>query len=432
MYRRTIAIAFLVVALVLSLGGATQSPVDATGKPYAGQTITVLMEQHPSTDAIQKQLGSFENATGIKVNLNPVPFDGLTSKALLGFSQGSSQYDLVMDDWVHAIGYAKAGYIQPLDTYAKNAPTYYNRSDFVPAYLRVPHFGGHLYGLPVYGESTFLMYRKDLFAKYHIAIPKTMSDVAAAAQKIYQATHGKVYGITLRGAQGIQNVYVWAAFLWGFGGQWLKDGKGDLASPQASQALTFYVNLLKKYGPPGVANFGWQENRLLFQQGKAAMTLDATVNGAYNEDPTQSSVAGKVGYVPVPAQAAHLVSSPSSLEVHGLYLSKFSQHPQAAWLFMSWATSKLTQQRDMAIAPDSGVTSLSVINSAAFKRRYGAFREAMLASLAVGNPNYLPQVPQSNQVINYVGIAISQALAGTQTPSSALATANQQIDQVLK
>ncbi len=77
MYRRTIAIAFLVVALVLSLGGATQSPVGATSKPYAGQTITVLMEQHPSTDAIQKQLGSFENATGIKVNLNPVPFDGM-------------------------------------------------------------------------------------------------------------------------------------------------------------------------------------------------------------------------------------------------------------------------------------------------------------------------------------------------------------------
>jgi ABC-type glycerol-3-phosphate transport system substrate-binding protein len=400
-------------------------------REYSGQTIRVLMEQHTSTDAIQKLLPQFEKATGIHVIMDVVPYNNLTSKALLGFSQRSSQYDVVFDDWVHGVGYAQAGYIQPVDQYAKQLSQYYDNTDFVPAYFNAPRVNGQQYGLPVYGESTFLMYRKDLFQQYGIALPKTMNDLATAAQKIYTATHGSTYGITLRGQQGIQNAYVWSAFLWAFGGQWLKNGHIVIDSPQAVQALTFYMKLLKQYGPPGVTNFGWQENRLLFQQGKAAMTIDATVNGAYNEDPTQSSIVGKVGYALIPTATANVAGSPSSLETHALYLSKFSQHPQAAWLFMSWATSRQTQMSRMTIAPDSGVTSLSAINSQAFKQRYGAFSQTMLNALHQGNANYLPQIAQANQVINYAGVAISQALAGSQMPQAALSAATQQSNQLM-
>lgn len=433
MLKRAVIVLFLIAALLLT-GCSTTSGSGGTGsgsQPYAGQTIKVLMEQHTSTDAIQKLLPQFEAATGIHVVLDVVPYNNLTSKALLGFSQHSSQYDVVFDDWVHGVGYAQAGYIQPVDQYASQLPQYYDSKDFVPAYFNTPRVNGQQYGLPVYGESTFLMYRTDLFQQYNIAVPRTMNDLAAAAQKIYTATHGSTYGITLRGQQGIQNAYVWSAFLWAFGGQWLKNGRVVIDSPQAVQALTFYTNLLKQYGPPGVANFGWQENRLLFQQGKAAMTIDATVNGAYNEDPTQSSIVGKVGYALVPTAVANPVGSPSSLETHALYLSKFSQHPQAAWLFMSWATSKQTQISRMTIAPDSGVTSLAAINSQAFKQRYGAFSQAMLDSLHQGNINYLPQIAQANQVINNAGVAISQALVGSQTPQAALSTAAQQSNQLL-
>ncbi|QBD83395.1 sugar ABC transporter substrate-binding protein [Ktedonosporobacter rubrisoli] len=400
-------------------------------KPFAGQTVNVLMEQHTSSDAIRQLLPEFEKTTGIKVNLDIVPYDNLTSKALLGFSQGSDQYDVVFDDWIHGLAYAKAGYIVPLAPYAQKLSSYYHEQDFYAPYIQMPRYDKQLYGLPVYGESTFLMYRKDLFEKYHIAVPKTMNELEAAAQKIYSATDGKVYGITLRGQQGIQNVYVWSAFLWAFGGQWLQGNHVALDSQQALKALKFYTDLLNRYGPPGVANFGWQENRLLFQQGKAAMTIDATVNGAYNEDPAQSSIVGKVGYAPVPTAVADPVGSPSSLEVHGLYLSKFSTHPEAAWLFMSWATSKQVQLQRMQISPDSGVTALAAIDSQTFKDRYGAFRETMLASLARGNSNYLPQIPQSNQIINYAGIAIAQALVGAQKPDAALASAARQCNQLL-
>lgn len=62
------------------------------------------------------------------------------------------------------------------------------------------------------------MYRKDLFEQYGLAAPKTFEDIENAAKTISEKTHKQIAGITMRGQQGIQGVYVWAAYLWGFGG----------------------------------------------------------------------------------------------------------------------------------------------------------------------------------------------------------------------
>ena len=403
----------------------------AQDQPYAGQTITVLLEGHPASDAIQRMIPQFTEATGIKVNAEIVPYNDLTSKALLEFSTQSGRYDIVMDDWVHGVGYASAGYITPTKELAESLPTYYDAADFVPKYLSTLSYEDQLYGVPVYGESTFLMYRKDLFDKLGIKVPTTFEELEAAAKTVYESTGGDVAGITLRGEQGIQNVYVWAAFLWGFGGEWLEGDASAIGSPEAAEALNVYSRILNNYGPTGVANFGWQENRLVFQQGNAAMTIDATVNGAFNENPDESSVVGKVGYAPVPMSSESPKGGSSSLAVHGFYLSKTSRNPEAAWLFMSWATNAAQQTQSLTTDPHSGVTSLAAMNSDAFIERYGAFRDAMLEAIDRGNPQYLPNIPQANEIINNTGIAISQVLTGSKDAQSALTAANDENNSAL-
>ncbi len=87
--------------------------------------------------------------------------------------------------------------------------------------------------------------------------------------------------------------------------------------------------------------------------------------------------------------------------------------------------------KSVELNPNAGVSSLSAINSAAFAKRYGAFKDGMLAALKNGNANYLPAVPQSTQIINNTGIALSQALAGTQSVESALQQANGNNDKAL-
>ncbi|QKJ86287.1 multiple sugar transport system substrate-binding protein [Paramixta manurensis] len=398
---------------------------------YAQETIRVLLEGHSTSDSIKALLPEFEKQTGIQVEAEIVPYSDLTSKALLAFSSHSGRYDVVMDDWVHAVGYASAGYITPVDKWMKSDTAFFDAADFVKSYADTLHYKASTYGLPVYGESTFLMYRKDLFQQYGIAVPKTFDELTAAAKTIKQKSGGKMAGITLRGAQGIQNTFAWAAFLWGYGGQWIDNGKSAIASPQAVEATKAFVNILKNYGPIGAANFGWQENRLVFQQGKAAMTIDSTVNGGFNEDPKESTVVGKVGYAPVPAQPGEHPGNSGALQVHGLYIASASKHQDAAWKFISWATDKQTQMKSVELNPNAGVSSLSAINSDAFAKRYGAFKDGMLAALKKGNARYLPTVPQATQIINNTGIALSQALAGTQTVESALQQANSRNDKAL-
>ncbi|ARM15700.1 MULTISPECIES: ABC transporter substrate-binding protein [Rhizobium] len=422
------------VALTLALASSVAMPIfaQAADQPYKGTRLAVLMEGHPTTDGIQALLPEFTKETGIEVELEVVPESDITAKMLLEFSSGSGRYDVVQNNIIFIPGFVKAGYISPLDESATKFPSNYDKADFVPGYLNTNMIDGKLYGLPVYGESTFLMYRKDIFEKYGITPPKTFTEVVAAAKTVKEKSNGETVGITMRGAQGIQNVYVWAGWLWGYGGEFItKDGGSALATDQAAASLEAFAGALRDYGPVGVANFGWEENRVLFQSGKAAMTMDATVNGAFNEDPAISSVVGKVGYVPVPVETDKLKGGSSSLAVHSLYVASASQNKQAAWLFASWATAKEQQIKSFAIAPNSGVTSLAALNSEEFNKRYGAFKDAMLASIGAGNPQYLPTVEAANEIINNAGIAVSKVLAGTATAKDALAEANAANDAVL-
>jgi multiple sugar transport system substrate-binding protein len=423
---------FIALTLALSSSVAVSAFAQDADQPYKGTRLAVLMEGHPTTDGIQALLPEFTAATGIEVELEVVPESDITAKMLLEFSSGSGRYDVVQNNIIYIPGFLKAGYIAPLDDLAGKFPANFDKADFVPGYLNTNIVDGKLYGLPVYGESTFLMYRKDLFEEYGISPPKTFDDVTAAAKTVKEKSKGEIVGITMRGAQGIQNVYVWAGWLWGYGGEFITaDGKSALGTDEAAASLDAFANVLRDFGPVGVANFGWEENRVLFQQGKAAMTLDATVNGAFNEDASVSSVVGKVGYVPVPVETDKLKGGSSSLAVHSLYISSATKQKEAAWIFAAWATAKQQQIKSFGLAPNSGVTSLAALNSEEFNKRYGAFKDAMLASINAGNPQYLPTVAAANEIINNAGIAVSKVLAGTATAKDALAEANAANDAAL-
>lgn len=403
---------------------------------FQGVTVNALMEGHPSSNAIKQLQDEFKKDTGINLNLEIIPYNELPQKALLGFSQKSDRYDVIFNDRVYMSGYVENGYILPLDEFAKNAEInkYCDLNDYVEQYLNACKYKDKLYGLPVYGESTFLMYRKDLFDQYSIKVPQTLDELVNAAKTVKEKSNGKTYGITLRGQQGIHAVYIWAGLLWGSGGRWFdENGKLDIATPEAIKATEYYVNLLKNYGPPGFSNFGWQENRLAFQQGNAAMTFDATVNGAFNEDPKESSIVGKVGYAPVPKGADKLSGGQCSLAVHGLYISKFSKNPEAAFMFASWATGKDIQTKSFNIEANCGISSKGAMQTDEFNKKYGSFKDGMLEAIKSGNVDYLPSVPQASEIIEKVGAALSQCLAGTKTPKDALTKVNEEINKnVLK
>ncbi len=431
----TVAAATCLVGLGASSAVVAPAAVAFESAPFAsvkGQTITVVMEGgSTSTPDIQKLLPQFERATGIHVNYDVIPYDSLTSRVLLDFSSQQSSPDVVFDDWAYGRQFATDHYIVPLNSFERTAQQFVQPKDFVQSYLSTMQLNGAQYGLPVYGETTLLIYNKADFKKYGIARPPaTMQELARDAQLISTRSGGKVAGYSSRGAPGIQSVYIYAGFLRAFGGHWYRNGRPDVNSPAAVKAATFYANLLRQSGPPGVANFEFSQNQEALCAGQVAMSIDADGLAALCEDPSQSQVVGQLGFAPVPYAAGQKpvgANTNHSLEVHGLYLSRYSKHKLAAWDFMQWATNPKVQIAELRDQPQPGVTANAAVDSAIFVKQYGSFRSEMLNQLVTGNPRYLPAGIDSNAMITDVGQAVNSVIAGGGSASQALNTAQKQI-----
>ena len=80
---------------------------------------------------------------------------------------------------------------QPLRACAKTPG--YDENDFIPSLRESLSYEGAMYSVPFYGESSFLMYRKDLFEQAGITMSRepTWQEVADAAEKLDTARHGR-------------------------------------------------------------------------------------------------------------------------------------------------------------------------------------------------------------------------------------------------
>lgn len=432
--RRASALVAGVGLIAASLVGCSSSTPGSDGD--AKTSITVLMEDVSYTNNIKAMLPDFEKESGIGVKIETVPYSDMSAKILQEFSQRSDYFDAVFIDNVYGSGYFASKYIENLKPYADKDKTYGDLSSFYEPYLNPMTTGaGETYGLPVYGESTFLMYRKDLFEQYGIEVPKTTDDLMQAAKTVKEKSGGKIAGITLRGAPGVQSVYPWAGILRSFGGTWYtQDHKMAIADDPAVKATEFWGNILRNYGPSGAANFDWEQNRIAFTQGTAAMTIDATANGPFNEDPASSKIVGKVGYAPIPYAPGISPTdgdTNNSLNVHALYMSDFGKHKDATWKFMSWATSEKVQENAVKTTEAVGATNQKVLEGTAYAEKYGAFQDAVMKQLETGNVNYIPGGQDANTIIVETGQALSNVLSGQASPKDALTAAAAKIDPQL-
>jgi len=89
--------------------------------------------------------------------------------------------------------------------------------------------------------------------------------------------------------------------------------KPQLESKPWHDAVTFYVDLLKKYGPPGSASNSFNEILALFNEGKCGMWIDATIAASFINDPKQSKVADKVA-IAVGQQMSAALSGKSTVD----------------------------------------------------------------------------------------------------------------------
>src|SRR5215475_2744842 len=226
----------------------------------SGNSVRVLMVNNPQMVDLQKLVGTFTQQTGIHVDFTVLPENDLRNKASLEFASQAGQYDVATLSNFEIPFYSKNNWLTPMDDYIAKDPGF-DQADVLKAIsLSLTGKDGKIFGEPFYGESSFLMYRKDIFAAKGLTMPAnpTWQQVADLAAKADGAQPG-MKGICLRGQPGWGEVLApLTTMVNTFGGTWFaKDWTAQVNAPAFAEATNFYINLVRQHGEPGAAQSGF-------------------------------------------------------------------------------------------------------------------------------------------------------------------------------
>ncbi|MFJ4623512.1 ABC transporter substrate-binding protein [Streptomyces sp. NPDC088812] len=437
--------------LALAVAGTLLAPLlsgcwaGAGGAGSGGDSINVLMVNNPQMTELQKLTAAhFTRQTGIKVNFTVLPENDVRDKISQDFANQAGQYDVATLSNYEIPIYARNGWLHEMDSYAGEDPDYDEQDVLEPMRESLTGDDGKLYGQPFYGESSFLMYRKDVFAEQGLTMPAhpTWTQVADLAAKVDGAESG-MKGICLRGLPGWGEVMApLTTVVNTFGGTWFdKDWKARLDSPEFEEATEFYVDLVREHGESGAAQSGFAECLNNMTQGKVAMWYDAT-SAAGSLEAAKSPVKGKVGYVPAPVEKT---DSSGWLYTWAWGIQKASRNTDKAWQFVSWASSKEYEElvgEEIGWANVPAGKRASTYENAAYAAEAAAFQETTRAAIEAARPNDPGVQPRPAPGIQFVGIPeftdlgtkvsqeISAAIAGRQSVASALKKSQQLAERI--
>ena len=309
--------------------------------------------------------------------------------------------------------------------------------DLLPAMRNGLTVDGKLYAAPFYGESSMVMYRKDLVEKAGLQMPDapTWEFIGQAARAMTDKDN-EIYGVCLRGKAGWgENMAFLTATSNSFGARWFDENwKPQFDQPEWKATLQFYLDLMKDAGPPGASSNGFNENLALFNAGKCGMWIDATVAASFVTNPKESKVADKVGFALAPDNG--LGKRGNWLWAWSLAIPAGSQKTDAAQKFIGWATSKrytelVAAKEGWANVPPGTRTSLYA-NAEYAKVPFAKMTLDSINSADPTKPTVKPvpyvgvqfvAIPEFAGMATSVGQIFSAALAGEKTLDEALAEA---------
>ncbi|MEV0846656.1 sugar ABC transporter substrate-binding protein [Streptomyces sp. NPDC049954] len=419
----------------------------AGGAGSGGDSLNVLMVNNPQMVELQKLTAKhFTKETGIKVNFTVLPENDVRDKISQDFANQAGQYDVATLSNYEIPIYAKNGWLHDLDGYVAKDTAFDQKDILAPMRESLTGEDGRLYGEPFYGESSMLMYRKDVFEKAGLKMPArpTWRQVAELAAQVDGATPG-MKGICLRGLPGWGELAApLTTVVNTFGGTWFdKDWTARLNSPEFKEATKFYVGLVREHGESGAAQSGFAECLNNLTQGKTAMWYDAT-SGAGSLEAAKSPVKGKIGYVPAPVEKTE---GSGWLYTWAFGLQKASRNADKGWRFISWAASK---EYEELVGEQVGWSDVpagkraSTYERPEYREEAAAFQDVTRAAIEDAKPRDPGVQPRPAPGIQFVGIPeftdlgtkvsqeISAAIAGRQSVDAALDKSQKLADEVAK
>ena len=407
------------------------------------ETLTIATVNNSDMIIMQRLSPRWEEASGHKLNWVVLEENVLRQRVTTDIATKGGQFDIITIGSYEAPIWGEQGWLVPLDDLGEG----YDYDDLIPSVVNGLSHDGKLYAVPFYAESSFTFYRKDLFDEAGLTMPDTPTydQIAEFAEKLTDKSKEQ-YGFCQRGKPGWgENMAFVGPMVNAFGGRWFDENwQPQLTSEPWKKAVTYYVENMNAYGPPGAASNGHNENRALFATGHCALWVDATSAAGYIYNPRESQVADKTAFAAAPIQETS--NGSGWFWAWALGIPSSSQKVDAAKDFVKWATSKeyvtLVGETEGWVAAPPG-TRKSTYENEEYKKA-APFADVVYESVAnadITKPTKDPvpyvgiqyvAIPEFQGIGTTVGQQIAAALAGQVSVDQALETAQRATERVMQ
>ncbi len=321
--------------------------------------------------------------------------------------------------------------IVPVDNFVKTDADRDWLKSFFPAFMLNGQFGGKTWGVPFQRSTVVLYWNKDLFKEAGLdpnKPPQTWADTIEMGKKL-----------TKKDAAG--NVTQWGIQVPSSGfPYWLCQGfstqnNGILANaegtqvkyddPNVIQALTYWVDLSKKYGihPPGVVEWGTTPRD--FMEKKAAMIW--TTTGNLTNIRTNAKFDFGVAMLPEGKRRG----SPTGGGNFFIFKKAASAEQEGAYKFAKWLTEP---KRAAQWSIETGYVAVSpaAYETEELKKYVEGFPQAIVARDQLPHAVAELSTHDNQRVTKALNDGLQAALTGAKTPAQAMKDAQAEANRLLR
>ncbi|MGC4047279.1 MAG: sugar ABC transporter substrate-binding protein [Armatimonas sp.] len=414
-------------------GGGTTA---AAGGGGGDKKLVIAWAQWKPADQLQKLTEDFTKESGIKVEVQQIPWSDFETKVNAAWTAKDSTFDMVVGDSQWLGKASTSGHYVDLSEWVNDPKNFPKADNEEAAVKNYGEYAGKLYAIPCMADGIAFAYRKDLFedaaektafkAKYNreLATPTTWDELQQVAE-FFTRPDKKLYGVALFYSKEVDGATMgFDQVLWSFGGELQKDGKatGAINSPDAVKALEFYVGL-KKFCPPGAQSFYFQQCNEAFMGGQVAMAENWFAFFPDLADPAKNKFMDKTGYFVVPkGPKGQFVS----LGGQGLSLSSYSKNTDDAKKFLAWFSKEETQKKWVALG---GLTANKKVAATDEFKKANPYNEVFAQT--VPHLKDFDNSPKYSELLKISQDNLFAAASGAKTPKEALDFIAAEQDKVL-
>ena len=387
---------------------------------FAGTTVKFAIGA-ADTESAADGLLPFEQLSGIKVELVPIPDASLYDKVLAEFISGNASFDALQffSPWLG--DFAGPGFLAPLDDYAEKWKL--PLDDFFDTYrLNYGQFGDKgLYGIPFDCDIQMVHLRPSLVSqvldgdidKWN-TVP-TYDEMIRLSAELNKLEDG-VAGVGMMAGRGFWSTYTWEHIAAQHGVQLFDQNWEPVFNSDAGVKAVEVILELQKSSAPGIAGWGWPENRAAWLGGQLASNISWQDSGTQGTRPDQSNIVDDLVTIYEPRVEGGTFAPPN-IAGSTSCVTASSKNKEGAFLMLAFLTTASIMAMNEANANGVATGHKSVLGN---KKLQSVSQPAEVWAKSLDYAWCAPRIPGMFEMEQALGNEINKAVVGQTSAKEAL------------